>query len=206
MNQLAQSAAIPSKRRLAAIRVLHTKIHLLTKDRKAAASDHGKAEKDALDARDALIEEDVPATKQCRERMLELQKAHARLKTVRGDKKRDLDERAQKIAEFEGYLTEAITSSVDEEQTSLNLGPETMSIGEGLALTPGAIKAIGAAASDQVAGQDPDAVDPEIADLLGTIAAMGLGSMTLGDGAVAALGEGTTSEPEQADEDEETPF
>jgi hypothetical protein len=176
--QPAPSPSIPAQRRLTAIRVLHTKIQSLTKARGAASNSWGKQEKDALAARDELIEEAVPGAKQSRERLLELQEAHAQLKTIRGDKKRDLDERARKIAEFEGYLTEAITASVEAEQTSLPLG-DTMSLAEGLALTPGALKAIRISASDLVPA-DGEASDPDVADLLGAITAMGLDGLSFG--------------------------
>lgn len=180
-----------AERRLTAIKVLHYKIANLEKDRKAAANEHGKAEKEALERRDELIEEAAPSAKASRDRLLELQQAHARLKTVRGDKKRDLDSRAQKIAEFEGFLTEAIVASIDVEQQSLDLG-DSMSLAPGLALTPGALKAIGAAANDHVSkarSEDKDA-DADVADLLGTITSMGLAGMSLGsDMSVAVSGD-----------------
>jgi len=198
-----------AERRLAAIKVLHIKIAALEKDKKAAAAVFNKDEKEALERRDKLIEESVPAAKACRDRILELQQAHAQLKTIRGDKKRDAETRSQRIAEFEGYLTEAIVASIDVEQQSLDLG-DTQSLAPGLALTPGALKAIGVAANDHVsrsaaAEKDPDS---DVADLLATITSMGLSGFTLSgetaEGSGPDSGEETAEPCEDAAEDPET--
>lgn len=180
-------SALAMQRRLTAIQVLHARIAKLTKARGAAANEWGKKEKEALETRDNLIEESVPGAKACRDRLLELQQAHARLKTIRGDKKRDMDTRAAEIAEVEGFLTEVIAADLSSEQLPLELGDKA-SVAEGLALTPGAIRAINTAATDVMAAksEDPEAkADPEVEDLVGAISEMGLENLRFGEAAPA---------------------
>ena len=202
-------SAVAMQRRLTAIQVLHAKVSSLRKERGNASNAWGKKEKDALAKRDALIEEAVPGAKLCRERLLKLQEAHARLRTIRSDKSSDLTRRATKIAEFEGFLNEVIAASLNDEQLPLDLG-EKASIAEGLALTPGAIKAIGAAANEALADaalQDPEAEpDAEVQDLAGAIAAMGLEGFSLSSTPEAEAGEDAGEdageEPDDASEEE----
>lgn len=190
-------SALAMQRRLTAIQVLHHRIRSLTKAKGAAANEWGKKEKKALERRDELIEEAVPGAKACRDRLLELQQAHARLKTIRGDKKRDLDTKAQEIAEIEGYLNEVIAADLSSEQPQLGLDlGDKATVAEGLALTPGAIRAIQVAANEVIAAkpegegegdEEADsetpakAPDPEVVDLVGAISAMGLEGLRLGD-------------------------